>query len=188
MKKILHNYLQTARDAAVWKLDGLSEYDVRRPLVRSGTNLLGIVKHLTFVELGYFGPVFGRPMGQPNLWFEDGVEDNADLFVPANESRDDIIRNYKTACETSDATIDALDLEAAGSVPWWGDHPVTLHHVLVHVIAETFRHAGHADVVRELIDGSIGYAEDDSNVPEHDDAWWSAYHDRVESEARQASS
>ena len=72
MKDILRSYLQTARDVVVWKVNGLSEYDARRPLVASGTNLLGIVKHLTFVELGYFGPVFGRPMGQTNLWFEDG--------------------------------------------------------------------------------------------------------------------
>lgn len=188
MKKILHGYLQTARDVVVWKLDGLSEYDARRPLVPSGTNLLGIVKHLTCVELGYFGPVFGRLMGQPNLWFEDGEEDNADLFVRADETRDDIVGSYRRACETSDATIEALDLDAAGSVPWWGDQPVTLHHVLVHVIAETFRHAGHADLARELVDGSIGYAKEDSNVPEHDGAWWRAHRDRVEREASQAAS
>src|SRR5580704_1508843 len=129
MKKILLSYLQTGRDAVVWKSENLSEYDARRPLVGSGTNLLGIVKHLTMVELGYFGPVFGRPMGQPNLWFEDGAEDNADLFVRADETRDDIIGNYRIACATSDATIEALDLDAPGSVPWWGDHPVTLNHV-----------------------------------------------------------
>jgi uncharacterized damage-inducible protein DinB len=186
MKNALLSYLQTARDAVIWKLDGLSEYDVRRPLVPSGTNLLGIVEHLTDVELGYFGPVFGRPMGQPNLWFVDGAEDNADLFARADESREDIVGNYRKACETSNATIEALDLNAAGSVPWWGDHPVTLHHVLVHVIAESFRHVGHADLVRELIDGSIGYAADDSNVPEHDSEWWRDYRDRVEREARQA--
>jgi uncharacterized damage-inducible protein DinB len=186
MKKIMHGYLQTARDVVVWKTEGLSEYDIRRPLVPSGTNLLGIVKHLTDVELGYFGPVFGRPMGQPNLWFEEGAEENADLFVRANESKKDIVDSYLKACKTSDATIEALDLEAAGTVPWWGDQPVTLHHVLVHVIAETFRHAGHSDLTRELIDGSIGYAADDSNVPEHDREWWSAYRDRLEHEARQA--
>jgi uncharacterized damage-inducible protein DinB len=188
MKQVLHRYLQTARDVVVWKLDGLSEYDVRRPLVRSGTNLLGIVKHLTAVELGYFGPVFGRPMGQPNLWFEDGIEDNADLFVRADETRQDIVGNYLKACETSDATIEALDLDTEGSVPWWGDHPVTLHHILVHVIAETHRHAGHADLARELIDGSIGFASDDSNVPEHDGDWWREYFNRVEREASQADS
>jgi hypothetical protein len=188
MKDILRGYLQTARDAVIWKLNGLSEYDVRRPLVPSGTNLLGIVKHLTCVELGYFGPVFARPMGQPNLWFEDGAEDNVDLFVRADQTREDIIGNYRTACETSNATIEALDLDAPGTVPWWGDQPVTLHYVLVHVIAETFRHAGHADLARELVDGSIGYAEDDSNVPEHDVEWWRAYRDRVEREASQAAS
>ncbi len=186
MKNIMRSYLQTARDVVIWKVNGLSEYDARRPLVPSGTNLLGIVKHLTFVELGYFGPVFGRPMGQTNLWFEDGLEDNADLFVGADETREIIIANYRQACETSNATIESLELDAAGSVPWWGDQPVTLHHVLVHVIAETFRHAGHADLVRELVDGSIGYSEDDSNVPEHDSEWWRAYRDRVEGEARQA--
>lgn len=186
MKTVLRNYLQTARDAVLWKLDGLSPYDARRPLVSSGTNLLGIVKHLTCVELGYFGPVFGRLMGQPNLWFEDGTEDNADLFARAEESRDEIIGNYRKACETSDATIEALDLDAKGSVPWWGDQPVTLHHILVHVIAETFRHAGHSDLARELIDGSIGYAADDSNVPDRDREWWRAYRDRVEHEAQQA--
>jgi len=188
MKTILRDYLQTARDVVVWKLDGLSEYDVRRPLVPSGTNLLGIVKHLTCVERGYFGPVFGRPMGQPNLWFEEGAGDNDHLFARADEISEDIIGSDRKACETSNATIEELDLDAPGSVPWWGDHPVTLHHVLVHVIAETFRHAGHADLSRELIDGSIGYAADDSNVPEHDSTWWRAYHDRVEDAARQASS
>ncbi len=188
MKTILRGYLQTARDAVVWKLDGLSEYDVRRPLVSSGTNLLGIVKHLTCVELGYFGPGFGRPMGQPNLWFDESAEDNADLFAKEDEAREEIIGNYRQACVTSDASIEALDLDALGTVPWWGDHPVTLHHILVHVIAETYRHAGHADLVRELIDGSIGYAEDDSNVPEHDGEWWAAYRDRLERNAREASS
>ena len=73
------------RDAAAWKLDGRAEYDVRRPRVPTGTNLLGLVKHLTCVELGYFGLVFGRPMAGPNPWFDDGAEDNADLFARADE-------------------------------------------------------------------------------------------------------
>ena len=67
-----------------------------------------------------------------------------------------------------------------------GNQPVTLHRVLVHVTTETFRHAGHADLARELIDGKVGYATGDSNVPEHDDAWRRAYRDRVEEEARPA--
>ena len=174
MKQTLNEYPQTARDAIVWKLDGLSEYDVRRPLVPTGTGLLGLVKHLSCVELGYFGPVLGRPMAQPSLWFDGSAEDNTDLFAPAEESREDIVASYRRACAAADATIEPLDLDSPGTVPWWGNHLVTLHRVLVHVTTETCRHAGHADLVGELIDGKVGYATWDSNVPEHDDAWWRA--------------
>ena len=60
-KATLVRYLQQARDAMLWKLDGLGEYDIRRPLTPTGTNLLGLVKHLAGVESGYFGATFGRP-------------------------------------------------------------------------------------------------------------------------------
>ena len=180
MKETLHEYLQTAHDAVMWKLDGLAEYDVRRPLVPSGTNLLGLVKHLTRGELLYFGQLFGRSMDRPNLWSEG----NAHLYARADESRQDIIVGYRRACAAADATIEALDLDSPGVVPWWGNLPVTLHRMLVHVTTETCRHAGHADLARELIDGTVGYATWGSNVPEHDDAWWRAYRDRVEEEAR----
>ena len=69
-KADLHRYLQRGREAVLWKLDGLSEYDIRRPMVPTGTNLLGLVKHLASVELGYFGEVFGRPSGEPLPWFD----------------------------------------------------------------------------------------------------------------------
>ena len=62
-KETLVEYLQSARDAMVWKVEGLSEYDARRPMTPTGTNLLGLVKHLASVELGYFGDTFGRPTG-----------------------------------------------------------------------------------------------------------------------------
>ena len=65
----------------LWKLDGLSEYDIRRPLTPTGTNLLGLVKHLASVELGYFGEVFGRPSDIPLPWFEENAEPNADLWA-----------------------------------------------------------------------------------------------------------
>jgi hypothetical protein len=186
LKQTLHKYLQTARDAVVWKLDGLSEYDIRRPLVPTGTNLLGLVKHLTCVELGYFGPVFSRTMPQPNLWFEDGAEDGSDLFATASEARPDVVASYRRACAAADATVESLDLDSSGVVPWWANQPVTLGHVLVHVTSETCRHAGHADIARELVDGKVGYAIWSSNVPDHDGAWWRAYRERVEDEARRA--
>ena len=71
-KADLHRYLQTARDALLWKLDGLSEYDVRRPMVPTGTNLLGIVKHVASVEAGYFGETFDRPFPERFPWFAQG--------------------------------------------------------------------------------------------------------------------
>src|SRR2546429_9372199 len=64
-KADLHRYLQAGRDALLWKLEGLSEYDIRRPMVRTGTNLLGLVKHVASVEAGYFGPPVGRPSAEP---------------------------------------------------------------------------------------------------------------------------
>ena len=68
-KDHLRHYLQIARDALLWKLDGLSEYDVRRPLTPTGTNLLGLVKHVASVEFGYFGDIFGRPSEEPLPWY-----------------------------------------------------------------------------------------------------------------------
>jgi hypothetical protein len=187
-KATLQRYLQTGRGAVLWKLDGLSEYDVRRPLVPTGTNLLGLVKHLACVELGYFGETFDRPSGEPNPWFDEGAEDNADMWATAEESREDVMGFYQRACGHADATIAALALDAPGRVPWWPDDDaaVTLHQILVHVVAETHRHAGHADVVRELVDGAAGYRADDDNLPTAEPGWWGTYLDRVERAARVA--
>ena len=186
-KSHLHQYLQIARDAVLWKLDGLSEYDVRRPLVPTGTNLLGLVKHLASVELGYFGETFGRPSGVPLPWFEEGAEPNADLWVTAQETREEIIGLYHRAWQHADATIEALDLDSPGQVAWWPPErcDVTLHQILVHLIAETNRHAGHADIVRELIDGAAGLRADDDNLATVDPAWWATYREQVEAAARE---
>ena len=185
-KADLHRYLQSARDALLWKLEGLPEYDVRRPMVPTGTNLLGLVKHLASCELGYFGDTFGRPSGEPMPWFEDDAEPNADMWATAEESRDDIVELYRRVWTHSDATIEALGLEALGRVPWWSPdrRTVTLHRILVHVTAETQRHAGHADIVRELIDGAAGLRANGSNLPPGDADWWAGYRDRLERAAR----
>ncbi|SHN43222.1 DinB family protein [Cryptosporangium aurantiacum] len=185
-KADFRHYLDEARNVLLWKLDGLSEYDVRRPLVPTGTNLLGLVKHAATVEAGYFGATFGRPFPEPMPWAEDGAELNADMWATAEESRDQITELYRRVCGHADATIEALDLDAIGYVPWWGPErrAVTLHRVLVHVIAETHRHAGHADIVRELLDGNVGRRWVGDNLPDSDRGWWSAYRDRLEDVAR----
>ncbi|MGH8962583.1 MAG: DinB family protein [Jatrophihabitantaceae bacterium] len=187
-KADLHRYLQTGRDALLWKLDGLSEYDIRRPLTPTGTNLLGLVKHVASVELGYFGETFGRPSDEPLPWFDDDAEPNEDMWATADQSRADIVDLYHRVWAHSDATIAALPLEAVGRVPWWPDErsEVTLHRILVHMIAETHRHAGHADIVREQVDGAVGLRPDSDNMAPGDQAWWERYRGQLEQAARQA--
>jgi Protein of unknown function (DUF664) len=189
-KADLHRYLQLARDALVWKLDGLSEYDVRRPMVPTGTNLLGLIKHLAGVEIGYFGDTFGRPFADAPPWLDDvDAEPNIDMWATADESREDIVGLYRRVWAHADATIETLPIDATGRVPWWPDDrsEVTLHRILVHMIAETNRHAGHADIVRELIDGAAGLRKDNDNLAPGDQDWWDNYRNRLERVAKEAS-
>jgi len=187
-KADLHLYLQAARDALLWKLDGLAEYDIRRPLTPTGTNLLGLVKHLAGVELWYFGDAFGRPPHE-RPWSADDARNNADFWATADESRDQIAGFYRRAWAHADQTIEALSLDAIGHVPWWpaDRREVTLHRILVHVVAETNRHAGHADIVRELIDGAAGLQAGNDNLRARDPGWWHNYRDQLERVAQQAS-
>jgi len=186
-KADLRRYLQDARTTLLWKLDGLSEYDIRRPLVPTGTNLLGLVKHAAFVETSYFGDTFGRPFPDPVRW--DASDPNSDMFATPDESRDQITDRYRRVWAHSDATIEAVDLDATANVPWWPAerNPVTLHHLLVRLVAETSQHAGHADIIRELIDGAAGHAPGQSSLPSGDQSWWAAHYERVEQAARTAS-
>ena len=187
-KADLLSALQDARGAVTWKLDGLSEYDVRRPLVPSGTNLLGLVKHLATVEWGHFGAAFGRPFEERLPWVDDDdAEPDSDKWATADESRDRIVGLYRRVAAHSDTVIEALPLDAVGHVPWWPStfDEVTLHRILVHTVAETHRHAGHADIVRELIDGSVGLASCDDMVS-GDAASRTERHERLERVARAA--
>ncbi len=187
-KADLQRYLQTAREALLWKLEGLDEYDARRPLTPTGTNLLGLVKHAAGVEVGYLGDCFQRPFDHVLPWLHDDAEPNADMWATAEESREDVVDLYRRVWRHSDATITALALDAAGRVPWWPmeRREVTLHRVLVHVVAETDRHAGHADVVRELIDGSAGLREGNDNLAPGNRVWWQEYRRRLQDVAEEA--
>jgi uncharacterized damage-inducible protein DinB len=187
-KADLRRYLQAAREALLWKLEGLSEYDIRRPLTPTGTNLLGLIKHVASVEAGYFGETFGRSFDEPLPWIEGDAEPNADMWATADESREQIVGLYHRVWAHSDATIESLALNAVGQVPWWPDErsKVTLHRILVHMIAETDRHAGHADIVRELIDGTAGLRDGNDNMPPGDPVWWENYRSRLEHVAQEA--
>ena len=174
-KEVLHRYLRRQREQLLAKLDGLDDRQVRLPMTGTGTNLLGLIKHVASVDLGYFGEIFGRPHGEELPWFAENAEMNADMWATADESRDDIEGLYRRAWERADATIEALDLDSTGAVPWWPEERrvVTLHQMLVHMVTETARHAGHADIVRELIDGRAG--NNDGNLPDQEAAEWQAY-------------
>jgi uncharacterized damage-inducible protein DinB len=186
MKHDLHHYLRDAREAILWKLDDLGERDIRRPLTPTGTNLLGLVKHLTTVELLYLGIVFDRHPENPVPWLRPGLEPNTDMWATAAESRDYIVGNYRAAWRHADATVAALSLDDVGTVVWWPEQRVTLHRVLVHVLAETQRHLGHADIVRELVDGTVGLSPGNDFMPPKDESWWREYLAQLEAVAEKA--
>ena len=187
-KQRLHSSLAKAREAVIWKTEGLSEYDVRRPLTRTGTNLLGLVKHLSVGEAWYFGQTFDRPFSPHLPWWDDDAPEGADMWATAAESRQEILGTYRAAIAHADDTIRSLGLGAPGHVPWWPEPDVTLHAVLVHVLAETARHAGHADILREQLDGRTGLRADNLNHEQHDEQWWAAYCAQIEAAARSAAS
>jgi hypothetical protein len=178
----LRGYLQESREAVVGSLDGLSEYDVRRPLVPSGTNLLGLVKHLTGIELGYLGACVGRPSPVTLPWEDDGsVWESADMWATADQSREYLLGLYRRAWRHSDESLDSIPLDAPASVAWWseGQRATTFGHLVARVLAETAQHAGHCDIVRELIDGRAG--RDSSGIG--DEQWWESYVARVQAAA-----
>lgn len=186
-KTLLHEGLRRQRVALLAKLDGLPEQELRRPRTRTGTNLLGLLKHAAATELGYFGEVFDRPSELP-----PGVNDedsNADLYAAAEESLDEVLEYAQACFAHADATIEALDADAEGRVPWWPPEvaTVTLVQIIAHVALDEARHAGHADILREQIDGQAGLRGPGNNLPDWDDARWAAHVERLEWIAADAS-
>jgi hypothetical protein len=183
-KEYLHSDLREIREVILWKLDGLSEYDVRRPLTSTGTNLLGLVKHQSLSESRYFGEVFDRPFPEPLPRWDDAEARGSDMWATGQETREEIIGRYRRVWEHSDATITALAIDSPGYVPWWPRPNVKLFNVLVHILTETSRHAGHADILREQLDGSTGAAADAR--PQRDAVFWAARCAEIERVAKAA--
>lgn len=181
-KTALHHYLQEARDALVWKLDGLDERDARLPRTPTGNNLLGVVKHCLNVEIGYFGPTFGREFPTPEELVPMAAyeqDPQADWYATEHETAAGLVDLYRRAWAFADETIEQLPLDSPGRVPWWRPdrQDVTLQRVIVHVTCDLARHAGHADIMREQHDAAVGLQPANSNVP--DDHDWPAYVTRL---------
>ncbi|KQT91136.1 hypothetical protein ASG49_12480 [Marmoricola sp. Leaf446] len=180
--ELLLGYLHRARTNLLGALEGLSDHDVRRPLTPTGTSLLGLVKHVATVEAGYLGGCVGRPFPEVLPWDTDeGYAEAADMWATAEESRAGLLGLYGRTSAHGDASVRALGLEAPATVPWWPEERrrTTVGWVLVHLLEETAQHAGHADVLRESVDGRGGADRDELG----DDGWWQAHVARVQAAA-----
>lgn len=149
-KESLRAALDRHRDVVLWKIDGLSDADLRRPMTPSGTNLLGMVKHLASTEYGWFCEAFGRE-SEAVPFDEDDPE--ADMRVEPDETTEFIVAFYGRARAAADQVIDELDLDYIGVDD---GEEVSMRWVLIHMVEEVARHAGHFDILRELIDGETG--------------------------------
>lgn len=175
VKSTVWHYLKNAREQVLWKVEGLPERDQRMPLTPTGTNLLGVVKHLAGVEAEYFGMCLGRPWPQPMAFWADDAQPNDDMWATADESPAQILDLYRQVTAFADETIAPLPLDTKAHVPWWREPDTTLHHLLVHMTAETARHAGHLDILREQVDGRAGWSPEHPNLPEGGADHWAAY-------------
>jgi Protein of unknown function (DUF664) len=178
----LHRYLKQCRESLLGSLDRLSEYDIRRPMTPSGTNLLGLVKHVASCELGYLGDSVGRPAPVTLPWNEDGsVWENGDMWAKADETREYLTGVYRRAWQHTDESFEQLPLDAPASVPWWPEErrETTFGSLVVRMVAETAQHAGHADIIRETIEGRLGPGASDMG----DEQWWTNYLKQIQEAA-----
>lgn len=182
-KALLRTHLVLAQQDLLWKLEGLSDEQLRRPMTKTSTNLIGIIKHLTGVTAHYLISSFGREReiyaweegDEPEFWF------GGDMWATPDESPADLIAAYRRACEASLVALDAMDLDTVGT-----HHTgvkVSLRWMILNVLTDTLRHTGHADILREAIDGSVGVDPILSNtVDGTDDEYWSKFRQRVTGE------
>lgn len=184
-KAHLHEHLRWVREALVWKLDGLPDYDVRRPLTSTGTNLLGLVKHCAIWDSRYLGDVFGRPFPEPLPQWDDEAFRGTDTWATEDETRAEIVELYRRVWSHSDETITSLDLDTVGYVPWWQEE-VPLFNVMLHSLSDTTRHAGHADILREGLDGAVGVHADSPARHGRDEGFWRARRSVIEAAAQAA--
>jgi uncharacterized damage-inducible protein DinB len=152
-KESLKASLERHREVVLWKVEGLTDEQLRRPMTPTGTNLLGLVKHLANVEYLWFCSTFGRPSEAIPL-DAPGADPETDMRAATHETTAEILTFYGRARAAADQAIDDLFLDARGRS--WNGREVTMRWVLIHMVEELARHAGHMDIIRELIDGQTG--------------------------------
>lgn len=181
-KELLQEYLSDAREAIVYKAQGLNDHTARKPLTPTGTHILGVIHHLAITEYGYFGQCLNRTIDDPYIQNLLDIDDpQTDFLPPAQLSADKIITLYQESTAFADAGIRALPLNAPAEVPWWiRRRHTTLEHLMVHMIAETSRHAGHLDIVREQLDGFVGLRAAAPNLPDYSAAQWAEQYEAID--------
>jgi hypothetical protein len=166
-KALLRTRLRLVQQSLLWKVEGLSDADLRRPMTKTGTNLIGIVKHLTGVTYGYLCSAFGRERETFPWEFDEELFYGLDMWATPDESTNEIIDAYRRACDAAAQTIDELDLDTTGK--HHSGVTVSLRWMILNVLQDTTRHAGHADVVREMIDGRVGMYPRDPMVTDDEE-------------------
>ncbi|MGO4297442.1 DinB family protein [Glutamicibacter sp. MCAF14] len=171
---LLREYLNDAREAVLWKCEGLDDAQARTPMSSTGTHVMGLLLHLAVNEAGYFIACLGRKIQDPVIRsIIDSEDEQADFLPPPGMSLDDAISLYKETIAAADGVLDELELDSPAVVPWWNKHRhTTVQRLLVHMIAESHRHAGHLDIVREQLDGFIGLRPSAPNLPELTPGQW----------------
>ena len=145
-RETLLAFLDYLREAMLIKVSGIDDDALRRSLVPSGTSLLGLVKHLTMVEIAWFQwSLAGFDVPVPDQGLEPG------------DTTQSVLDGYRAAIEQNNALVaDRHDLDERCARNGTAPEPMSLRWVLVHMVEETGRHAGHADILREQLDGRTG--------------------------------
>ncbi|WP_186313492.1 DinB family protein [Paenarthrobacter nicotinovorans] len=164
----LREYLNDAREAILWKCEGLSDAQARTPLTPTGTHVMGLLLHLAVTESQYFISCLGREIENAVIRHVIEAEDaQADFLPPPGMTLEDAVRIYRQTIVAVDAVLDEVELNSPAVVEWWIKHRhTTVERLLVHMIAESHRHAGHLDIVREQLDGFVGLRPSAPNIPD----------------------
>jgi uncharacterized damage-inducible protein DinB len=180
---LLHRHLADARDALIWKVEELDEAERRRPMTPTGTNLLGLVKHMTWIEGWYLCEFFDRE--RPRLPWEWDLDaewgHHSHMYATPEETTNDLVAAYRATTGAADQALTELGLDAVGR--HWSGETVTMRSMVLAVLVDTARHAGHSDILRELIDGRTGDRHSPSRFYGTDDEdYRAAYLARVRGE------